>query len=369
MVRIPRRTHSVSGPPSVHCVLRDVRDGACCCNLVMIQRFYMSMMALRRNPYRMCKFEEVLDTPIIGQESKRRSFTAEIPVMRGPAKIQRVAQPSYMPSFPIAEKGPFAFLDLPREVRDHVFSYLVVRRGRQLPLLEAKSTIRKQKKRATVLKNREKQNVKRAQTGRPAVAHRDAPIEPIVCLDAMRASKALYHEAKDCFYRCNHFAISLDSFPATTMEIPAGWDCSRIKRLQLELQLKDSPRMTSYIDWTSFFAKFPSLVHLRIIPSFHPRYYEWARPELEDWSTAHFVFRAFFRELLASIPENLSCKLGQSMDPHQDMQLEGKAHVPNKVLWDMYTDLGPRSGIRRHATQMFDFAQRSSHVHDHTAQR
>lgn len=236
-----------------------------------------------------------------------------------------------------------------------MLSYLVVRRGRQLPLLEAKAIIREQKKRATVLRNREKLNIKRAQTGRPPVAHRDAPNEPIVCLGAVSASRTLYHEAKDCFYRCNHFAISLDSFPATTMEIPAGWDCSRIKRLQLELQLKDAPRMNSYVDWTSFFAQFPSLVHLRIVPSFHPRYYEWARPELEDWNTAHFVFRAFFRELLASIPEGLACKLGQSMDPQEDMQLEGKAAVPNKLLWDMYTDLGPRSGIQRHTAQMFDF--------------
>ncbi|OAG08375.1 uncharacterized protein CC84DRAFT_575886 [Paraphaeosphaeria sporulosa] len=333
----------------------------------------MSMMALRRNPYRKCKFEEVLDTAVVGQESKKRkrSCAVEVPAMRVPAKIQRVAhnKPPCVPFVSTAQKSPFAFFDLPREVRDHVLSYLVVRRGRQLPLLEAKGILREQKKRATVLRNREKQNIKRAQTGRPPVAHRDAPTESIVCLDAMRASKTLYHEAKDCFYRCNHFAVSLDSFPATTMEIPAGWDCSRIKRLQLELQLKDSPRMNSYIDWTSFFAKFPSLVHLRIIPSFHPRYYEWARPELDDWNTAHFVFRAFFRELLASIPEDLSCKLGQSMDPQEDMQLEGKAPVSNKVLWDMYTDLGPRSGIRRHAAQMFDLVQRPSHVNEHWAHR
>lgn len=240
-----------------------------------------------------------------------------------------------------------------------MLSYLVVRRGPPLPLLEAKVILQDQKKRITVSRNREKQNIRRAQTGRLPIAHRNSPTEPIVCLDAMRASRTLYHEAKDCFYRSNHFAISLDSLPATTMKIPAGWDCSRIKRLQLEIQLKDSPRMNSYIDWTSFFAKFPSLVHLRIIPSFHSRYYEWSRPELEDWSTAHFVFRSFFRELLASIPENIVCKLGQSMDPGSNMQLEGKAPIPSKILWDMYTDLGPRSGIRRHATHMFDFAQPS----------
>jgi hypothetical protein len=239
-----------------------------------------------------------------------------------------------------------------------VLSYLFVRRGRQVPILEAKHIMRKQKRRAAVLKSREKQNIRRAQIGRPPVAHRDAPAEPIVCMDAMRASRSLYYEAKDCFYRCNYFAISLDSFPATTMEIPAGWDCSRIKRMQLELQLKDAHRMNRYIDWSSFFAQFPSLVHLRIIPSFHPRYYEWARSELEDGRTAHYIFRAFFRELLASIPEHVACKLGHSMNPQGDMQLEGKKSVSQKVLWDMYTDLRPRSGVQRHASQMFDFAQR-----------
>ncbi|KAJ4350157.1 uncharacterized protein N0V89_008778 [Didymosphaeria variabile] len=223
----------------------------------------MSMMALRRNPYRKCKIEEVVETPVAGQECKksRRSCTIEVPPMRPAAKIQRVAQ-------------------------------------------------------------------------------------------------SLYYEAKDQFYHCNYFAMSLDNFPATTLEMPTGWDCSRIKKMHLELQLKDAQRMNSYIDWTSLFAQFPSLVHLRIVPSFHPRYYEWARLELEDWKRAHFIFRAFFRELLASIPEQLTWKLGQSMDPQEHMQLEGRAPVAKKVLWDMYSELGTRRGRCRETAQVIDFAQR-----------
>lgn len=174
----------------------------------------------------------------------------------------------------------------------------------------------------------------------------------------MRASRSLYHEAKDYFYHCNYFALSIDSFPATTIETPYGWDYSRIKKMQLEIQVKDAQRMNNYIDWASFFAQFPSLVHLRIIPSFHPRYYEWARMELEDWSTTHFIFRAFFRELLASIPEHLLWKLGQSIDPQEDMQLEGRAPVSKKVLWDMYAELGPRRGNWRNAAHVMDFAER-----------
>ncbi|KAJ4305445.1 hypothetical protein N0V90_000976 [Kalmusia sp. IMI 367209] len=242
---------------------------------------------------------------------------------------------------------PFAFFDLPREVRDHVLSYLVVRRGRRTPILEAKTIIRDQKKRATAQRNREKLNLKRVQTGRPPVAHRDILNEPMVHLGAMRASRLLHHEAKDLFYQRNQFAISLDSFPATTVEIPFGWDCTRIKKMQLEVELKDAQRMNSYIDWASFFTKFPSLVHLRIIPSFHSRYYEWARAELSEWNTAHFIFRAFFRELLSSIPEHLVLKLGHSIDPHEDMQLEGKAAVSKSVLWSMYAELGSKRGDGR----------------------
>ena len=206
----------------------------------------------------------------------------------------------------------------------------------------------------TVLKNREKQNTKRAQSGRPPIAHRDALLEPLVHLEAMGASRQLYHEAKDLFYQRNYFAISLENFPNTTFDTPIGWDCSRIKRLQIELQLKDSQRMNSYIDWTTFFAKFPSLIHLRIVPTFHTRYYEWARTELETWNTAHFVFRAFFRELLLGMPEHLMWRLGQSNHPEENMQLEGKTPVDRRLLWDMYTEMGPRMGFRRPTSSVID---------------
>ena len=261
--------------------------------------------------------------------------------------------PRAAPSSP-TQNGSFAFVDLPREIRDHVISYLVVRRGQKTPVLEAKTIIRDRKKRIAQSKAREKQNSKRTQSGRPPVAYRATPTEQMVHLNAMCASRQLYYEAKECFYQRNCFAISLDSFPATTFETPSGWDCSRIKKMQLELQLKDAQRMNSYIDWTSFFAKFPSLVHLRIIPTFHPRYHEWARTELEDWRTAHFVFRAFFRELLACTPEQLTWKLGSSSNPQDDMQIEGKAHVSKNVLWDMYSELAPRMGLRKPAGMMID---------------
>ncbi|KAF1978593.1 hypothetical protein BU23DRAFT_228619 [Bimuria novae-zelandiae CBS 107.79] len=356
MVRIPRRTHSMSGPPT-HSLFRDV---ACCCNLYQIQQFNMLVMGLRRNPYRKCKIEEVLEVPVVPTENKKRRSSCTVD-MQPPANIQRTGHKSTraLSSYSPARNGPFAFFDLPREVRDHVFSYLVVRHGRQTPILEAKTIIRDQKKRAILVRNRENKNMKRFLGGKPPVALRDGPKKPIVHLTAMRASKSLYREAKDCFYQRNYFAISLDSFPATTFEIPTGWDCSRMKKMQLELQLKDAQRMNSYIDWASFFARFPSLVHLRIIPSFHPRYHEWARTELEEWSTAHFVFRSFFRELLASMPEHLVLKLGLSSNPAEDMQLEGRAAVSKSVLWDMYTELGPRMGLRRPASMMIDNKGRS----------
>ena len=60
----------------------------------LIQQFCLSMMELRRNPYRKCKIEEALEVSIINQQDRkrRRSCTVEIPPMRPPTKIQRTLQ-------------------------------------------------------------------------------------------------------------------------------------------------------------------------------------------------------------------------------------------------------------------------------------
>ena len=146
-------------------------------------------------------------------------------------------------------------------------------------------------------------------------------------------------------YENNWFAISLDNFPVTTIDTPLGWDFSRITKLQLELQLKDAQRMNTHIDWATFFAAFPRIRFLRIIPTFHPRYYDWAQAELNEWSTAHFIFRAFFRELLASVPERIVLKLGPSRDWREDMQLEGKAPVSTRLLKEMYLEMGMKGTL------------------------
>lgn len=224
-----------------------------------------------------------------------------------------------------------------------MYANLVVRRGRHIPIIEAKSILREQKKRTTAQRTRERLNLKRAQTGRRPITPREAVAEPIVHLNVLQASKLTNYEASDCFYQQNWFAVSIDNFPATTIETPSGWDYGRITKMQLELQLKDAQRMNSYIDWIPFFAQFPALRSLRIIPTFHSRYYDWARSELSDWNTAHYIFRAFFRELLATIPEGLVLKLGPSSDPEENMKLEGKASVHRRVLWDMYAELGTRT--------------------------
>ena len=222
---------------------------------------------------------------------------------------------------------------------------MVVRRGRRTPIIEARSILRDQKKRATAQRTRERLNLKRAQSGRRPIAPRDAATEPVVHLDVLQASKLLHFEASDCFYQNNWFAISIDNLPSTAIETPAGWDYRRITKMQLELQLKDAQRMNSYIDWVPFFAMFPSLRWLRIIPTFHSRYYEWAHSELNAWKSAHYIFRAFFRELLASIPEPLILKMGPSSYQQENMQLEGKVSVGKRVLWDMYVDLGMRRDV------------------------
>jgi len=142
-------------------------------------------------------------------------------------------------------------------------------------------------------------------------------------------------------YTKNWFAISLSKLPQTTFEVPQGWDTSRIKRLQVEVQLKDAIRMNRYIDWASFFSAFSSLQFLRIVPTLHPRYYEWARSEFDDWSTIPFVHKAFFRELLATIPRHVDLTIGLPIDAN--VQIQGKVAVDQKLLWDMYIELGNRT--------------------------
>ncbi|PVH94830.1 hypothetical protein DM02DRAFT_618355 [Periconia macrospinosa] len=323
------------------------------------------MMALRRNPYRKCKRDdatqlatrkcanewgkdhvEKVDQPPLSKvsvmsllnEDAVKDGCKDLHCMASLKKIQR------KPFRSISNKSldPFPLLHLPRELRNHIYSYLVVHQGRRVPMLEAKSILREQKKRQTAQRTRERQNLKRIQTGRRPIASKDSPTAPIVDLTISQASRFLHWEASEYFYQSNWFAISMDNLPLTTIETPSGWDYSRITRLQLELQLKDAQRMNSYTDWAPFFAMFPRLRFLRIIPSFHPRYYDWAVSELADWRSAHYIFRAFFSLLLASIPEHLHLKLGFSLNPCEDMHLEGKMAVSKSLLWDMYAELGTR---------------------------
>ncbi|KAF1959503.1 hypothetical protein CC80DRAFT_301432 [Byssothecium circinans] len=323
------------------------------------------MMALRRNAYRKCKRGDIttLAKRRRANENNRSMKETErflpckasaMPILYEKAAANRT-NPRHVPQTTSSDNidlhstcngrrnNPFPLFHLPREIRNHIYSYLVVQRGRRTPILEAKAIFREHKKRHATQRTRERLNLKRIQTGRRPIVPKDARVEPIVHLNISRVSKALHFEAKEGLYQGNWFAISMDNLPATAIETPSGWDYSRITKMQLELQLKDAQRMNSYIDWAPFFAMFPRLRFLRIIPSFHPRYHAWALSELHDWNGVHYVFRAFFSLLLASVPEQLIFKLGPSLNPRDDMHLEGRAAVSKRLLWDMYSHLGTRS--------------------------
>lgn len=244
----------------------------------------------------------------------------------------------------ITNGRPFRFFELPQEIRDEVYSHLVVRKtSRSIPILDATAILNDRKKRLTARKSRERLNQRRLSIGKRPLCPRTADPEPILHLELLRASQRLADEATDCMYTNNWFAISLNKLPVPTYEVPQGWDLSRVKRLQVEVQLKDAIRMNRYVDWASFFSAFPSLQFLRIIPTLHPRYYEWSHPEFYDWSTTPFVHKAFFRELLAAIPGYVDLRLGLPMDSAaDDVQMQGEIDVNRKYLWDMYVELGSR---------------------------
>lgn len=289
-------------------------------------------MALRRNPPRRCQdvmlptiSEFKLQTTLIELKETLRSEKERLPVQKRQTKRsvidkQRWKQRTGSQQVPArASDKPFPFFQLPRELRDQVYSSLVTRPNDRsvLPAVPLLNGRKRQVKRDRV-------NQKRILSGRPPIRMREKP-EPILHLRLLQASRRLHDEARDYLYSNNWFAITLDKLPLTTFEAPSGWDLSKITRLQVELQLKDAAHMNSYVDWTALFSAFTSLRSLHVTPTLHTRYYDWAFPELSDWTTTHYVHKAFFREFFAAIPKLVDVKLDSSPDVTTELQLHGKA--------------------------------------------
>jgi hypothetical protein len=311
-------------------------------------------MALRRNPPRCCQevilpmiSEVKLQSTTIDIKKTPRSRKERLPVLKSQArrpvveKQRRKQRTACQPLPPRANDKPFPFLKLPRELRDQVYSYLVTRPNKRsvLPAVSLLNGRKRQVKRARL-------NERRILSGRLPVRMREEP-EPTLHLQLLQASKILREEVKDYLYSNNWFTITLDKLPLTTFETPFGWDLGSITRLQVELQLKDAAHMNSYVDWTTLFSSFTSLRFLHVAPTFHPRYYEWARSELSNWTTAHYVHKAFFRELFAAIPKHVDIKADSSPEDIVDFQLQGKC-VGEALRRDIYVELGARHCERRH---------------------
>lgn len=310
-------------------------------------------MAMRRNPPRACQdrlllpyaniqpqlnnavFKETVDNPRERQPQRTRS------TKRCTIKPRKCREKSLSRQIPRrASDQPFPFFDLPREIRDQVYSSLVVRQpGSKRSVIAAAPLLQSRKRRMTAQANRERSNQRRILSGRPPIQARVNESEPVVDLSLLQTSQRLNFEAKDCLYTHNWFAITLNKLPLTTFETPYGWDLSRITRLQIEVQMKDAAHMNSYVDWTTIFTTFPAVRFLRIIPTFHPRYYDWALLELSEWTTTHYIHKAFFRELLASIAGHIKLELGLMSETADAVQLQGKA-VSEGLVRDMYAEVG-----------------------------
>jgi hypothetical protein len=271
------------------------------------------------------------------RRTKRRIIS--IPKRRLEVRAQQIPRP--------ANNDPFPFFNFPREIRDQVYSYLVVQPSGSRPIIAAGPLLRDRKRRVAAQAKRERLNRKRLLTGRPLSRIRQPDPEPLLHLQLLQVSQRLCNEARDCLYSSNWFAITLDKLPMTTFEAPFGWNLSRITRLQIEVQLKDAAHMNSYVDWMALLSAFSSLRFLHIAPTFHPRYYDWAFSELSDWTAVHFVHKAFFRELLAAIPSHVDVKFGTSAQARDDMQLQGTP-LSETVVQEMYAELGFRRSSQPH---------------------
>lgn len=264
---------------------------------------------------------------------------------------------------------PFPFFDLPQEIRDLIYSHLVVYTSSDFEAaIVATKILKTRQKQITAKASRERLNRQRSASGARPIRCRPKINEPSLHLNLLRTSRRMYAEASDYLYSKNCFHISLNKLPSTMFEAPYGWDFSRIKKLQLDLQLKDAIRMDRYVDWRSFLSYFPSLQYLRIEPTFHPRYYEWAYPELSDWNTTHYVHKAFFRELLTAIPYHIILKIGAPPNLPQDKASSVIQRVDSWVLLNMYTELGfrvDRAGRRLPATCVVDYDQERKSAPQH----
>ncbi|EAT84276.1 hypothetical protein HBH56_042110 [Parastagonospora nodorum] len=330
------------------------RDMTCCCNIDKCMHCKEIMMALRKNPQRCC--QEIMMPPVASTKflpitieikeatvvKKKRQLPPQRRTKRYVADAQRHKRRTSLAQLPRPTNDkPFPFFKLPRELRDQVYASLVTRTDCRRSVISAVSLLSDKKAKRAAQAKRERLNRRRILDGKSPARTRDSESEPIVYLKLLQSSRRLYDEAQDYLYSNNWFALTLDKLPSTTFETPYGWNLSSITRLQIEIQLKDAAHMNSYVDWTAFFSSFTSLRFLHVAPTFHPRYYDWAYPELSNWTAAHYVHRAFFRELLAAIPSHVNINFGDITDGNTDLQLQGQA-ICQTVVASMYAELGRR---------------------------
>jgi hypothetical protein len=304
-----------------------------------------------RNPQKM--YQEILppSTPITKIESttvtirndahisseRQSSLQSRIKRRAVSTKRRKVKTPSQQPPRSTSDK-PFPFFELPREIRDQVYSSLVTRPENGRSVIAAVPILSGRRKRVAAQSKRDRVNRRRIFDGKPPLRAREINTEPVIHLNFLQASRRLQYEAKDYLYSSNWFAITLDRLPHATFETPFGWDLSRVTRLQVELQLKDAAHMNSYVDWSALFTPFTSLRFLHVVFTFHPRYYDWAYSELCDWATTGYVHKAFFRDLLAAIPKHVDVKFGT---PNSSVDLQPQGKIIDEVLVrDMHFQLG-----------------------------
>jgi hypothetical protein len=149
-------------------------------------------------------------------------------VKASPRKRPKLITNTTLGGLRTASSTPFRFLELPQEIRDQVYSSLVVRQDpHRPPVLDATVILKDRKKRQAALKARHRLNQQRLSSGlRPTCARTTIQV-PILHLDLLRSSKRMYEEATDCLYTNNWFAISLAKLPSIAFDTPDGWDLSR----------------------------------------------------------------------------------------------------------------------------------------------
>lgn len=292
-----------------------------------------SLAGLRRNPPRKARRVTILD--INGSDSE---------------DMKRPVKPHFRKRS-LRKPRPFRFLNLPAELRNMVYGYLLINnRCKNDPVFSAPEIKKGIRKRVAINRRRQTLSKKREEEGKKSVQRRAPTTEPLAYISILSACKQIHDEAKDILYRKNSFRIAIRNFKWDNnpeyMQLDCGlygWDFPRITNLQLELSIDWHADLATRVNWVGLTKAMPALRRLQVFVTL-PDPSRWGRSELSDWGQVDWKYKAIFRDLVAAIPKSVNVKWGLTLR-QKVRDFKDKDYVEGRVLRAMYREFENQQGI------------------------